>query len=310
MEERQIQVLLEQAYAQRQLSNWKGAIDLCQRALAIDPDNGKAHAALGVSLLGARRLSAALVEMRIALGLDGNEPYVHYAAAMILRAARKLDDAWAHCLIAIGDAEADAGAYVLGAQIQVLLGDRAKARELLGEALELEAAHTGALTQLARLELSVGNHATAAERALAALQSAPGNTDAHVVAGLVDLARGDVASAETHARFVLTQDGNDEGGLGLFVAIKVRRSPVLGLWWRLNSWLTTGDDGRRVALMIAMFVLARVLIIVTDEAGFPTVSRALWFVWLGTCVYTWIGPLVFRYWLKQELDDVKLDPTF
>ena len=310
MEDREIEVLLDQAHAQRRLGDWKRAIELVQRALALDPDHGKGHAALAVSLLGARRLAAALVEVRLALGLDGNDPYVHYAAAMVYRAARKLDDAWAHCLIAIGDAEGDAASHVLGAQIQALRGDRDKARELCAEALALDAAHPGALAQLARLELADGHLTTAAERAREALQASPGDLDAHVVAGLIALRRGDLVAAETHARFVLTQDGNDEGGLGLFVAIKVRRSPALGLWWRLNSWLTSGEDPRRVALMSAIFVLAGVLIIVTDEMGYPNLSRVLWLTWLGTSISAWIGPLVFRHWLKRELHGVKPDPTF
>lgn len=310
MEERQIQMLLEQAEVQRGLGNHRGAIQLLQRALALDPDHARAHAALAIALLGARRLPGALIEMRAALHLDGNDPYVHYVAAAVLRAARKLDDAWAHCLVALEEPTARPGYFVLGAQIRVLQGDRGRARELLADALALDADHTGALTALARLELESGALDAAAVQIVRALQSDPADRGAHTVAGFIDLARGDAAGAEQHARFVLDQDGNDQGGLELWIAIKARRSKLLGAWWRWNTFLSMREDSRRIAVLIGAFVIARILVIVTDELGYPGVSRALHFTWLGLCAYTWYAPGLFRKWLKQELGTVRLDPDF
>ncbi|HEX7841116.1 MAG TPA: tetratricopeptide repeat protein, partial [Kofleriaceae bacterium] len=154
MEARQISILLEQAEVQRRLGNHRSATELAQRALAIDPDHAVAHATLAVILLDARRLPGAGIEVRIALGLDGNEPYIHRVAAAVLSAERKLDDAWAHCLIAIQAPAPVPEAFVLAARVRALHGDRAHARELLEEALAIDADHTGALTQLARLELA------------------------------------------------------------------------------------------------------------------------------------------------------------
>jgi tetratricopeptide (TPR) repeat protein len=310
MEARQIQVLLEQADVQRGLGNHRGAIELVQRALALDPDHAVAHASLAVALLGARRLPGALIEVRAAMHLDGNDPYVHYVAALVLRAARKLDDAWAHCLIALEDPAVRPGYFVLGAQIQVLRGDRARARELLAEALALDADHTDALTALAQLELHSGALDAAAAQIVRALESDPSDRDAHTVAGHIDLARGDLAGAEQHARFVLNQDGNDPDGLGLWIAIKARRSKLLGAWWRLNSFLTLRDDTRRIAALIGSFLVARVLIIVTDELGYPGLSRMLHLAWIALCAYTWFAPVLFRRWLAQELRAVRLDPDF
>ena len=310
MEARQIQMLLEQAEVQRRLGNHRGALELLQGALALDPDHAHAHAALALTLLGARRLPGALLEMRAALHLDGNDPYVHYVAAAVLRAARKLDDAWAHCLIALEEPSAHPGYFVLGAQIQVLQGDRGRARELLAEALAIEADHTDALTVLARLELDRGALDDAAAQIVRALESDPADRAAHTVAGFIDLARGDTLGAEQHARFVLNQDGNDHDGLVLWIAIKARRSALLGAWWRLNTFLSMRDANRRIMVVIGTFVIARILVIVTDELGYPGVSRLLHFAWLGLCAYTWYAPVLFRKWLKQELGLVRLDPDF
>jgi len=310
MEDRQITVLLEQAEVQRRLGNHRGATELVQRALTLDPDHAQAHAALAFTLLGARRLPGAVIEMRTALGLDANDPYIHHVAAAVLAAERKLDDAWAHCLIALEGPIVAPEAYVLGARIRTLQGDRARARELLLEALALDAAHTGALTRLARLALDAGDRVEASRLVTQALESDPADHEAHVVAGYVDLASGDAAGAEQHARFVLNQNAMDEDGLALWTAIQARKSWLLGIWWRWNAWISRGDERRRVALLIAMFVLARIAIIITDELGYEGASRALTLGWLGFCAYTWFAPELFRRMLARELGTVHLDPDF
>lgn len=309
-EDRQITVLLEQAEAQRRLGNHRGATDLAQRALTIDPDHAQAHAVLASILLDARRLRGALIEMRAALALDGNDPYIHQIAAAVLTAQRKLGEAWEHCLVALEDAGATPGAYVLGARIRKLQGDTARARELLLEALELDAAHTGALTELARIELGAGDAARAAHLIETALTSDPADRHAHVVAGYIDLARGDVASAEHHARFVLSQVATDQDGLELWTAIQARRSWLLGAWWRWNAWMSVGEDRRRIALLIGGFVVVRLAIIISDGLGLDTVSRVLTLAWLGLCAYTWIAPELFRRMVERSLGTVRLDPNF
>lgn len=310
MEDRQVTVLLEQAEVQRRLGNHRGATELVQRALTMDPDHAQAHAALAFTLLGARRLPGAVIEMRTALGLDANDPYIHHVAAAVLAAERKLDDAWAHCLIALEGPVAAPEAYVLGARIRTLQGDRPRAKELLLEALALDPDHTGALTRLARLSLDAGDRAEASRLVTLALESDPADHEAHVVAGYVDLASGDAAGAEQHARFVLGQNAMDEDGLALWTAIQARKSWLLGIWWRWNAWISRGDERRRVALLIAMFVLARIAIIITDELGYEGVTRALTLGWLGFCAYTWFAPELFRRMLARELGTVRLDPDF
>jgi tetratricopeptide (TPR) repeat protein len=310
VEDRQVQVLLEQADVQRRLGNYRGAIELLQRALALDPDHARAHALLAIALLDARRLPGALIEMRAALNLDGNDRFVHYTAAAVLRAARKLEDAWHHCLVALDGEDVDAQTYVLGARIQMLRDDRTRARELLADALELDATHVAALTVLARLEMDAGELGAAAEHIELALRTDPADRDAHVTAGFIALARGDVASAEGHARYVLNQTADDPSGMELFVAIKARKSRVLGAWWRFNSWLTSREDSRRITLMIGMFVVVRLIVIIADELEWERFATVIDWLWIATCVYTWFAPVLFRHWLQKELGTVKLNPDF
>jgi Flp pilus assembly protein TadD len=310
MEQRQISVLLEQAEVQRRLGNHRGATELAQRALTLDPDHAQAHAALAAILLDARRLVGAGLEVRTALALDAHDPYIHRVAAAVLTAERKLDDAWAHCLIALDGPAPAPEAFVLGARVRALQGERAHARELLHEALAIDAAHVGALTQLARLELSGGERDAAARLIALALEADPMDPAAHLAAGTIDLARGDAASAELHARFVLGLDATDRDALALWAAIQARRSWLLGAWWRWNMWLSQRDDRRQIALLIGAFLVVRIAVIVTDELGLEAVSRALRLGWLGLCVYTWFAPGMFRRMVARSLETVRLDPGF
>jgi tetratricopeptide (TPR) repeat protein len=310
MERRQISVLLEQAEVQRRLGNHRGATALAQRALSLDPDHAVAHAVLADILLDARRLPGAGIEVRNALALDGHDPYIHQVAAAVLTAERKLDDAWAHCLVALQAAAPTPNAFVLGAQVRELLGDRAHARELLREALALDAAHTGALTQFAQLERRAGAYDEAARLAELALEADPLYRPAHIVAGYIDLARGDTASAEQRAKFVLHGDANDLGGLELWAAIRARQSRLLGAWWRWNSWISIGDDRRRVAMLMAGYLLAQIAIIIADELELHRLTAALALGWLGFCAYTWFAPALFRRMVASSLEAVRLDPEF
>jgi Flp pilus assembly protein TadD len=310
IEDRQIEVLLEQAEVQRRLGNHQGATSLVQRALTIDPDHAVAHATLALVLLGAKRLAGARIEVRAALALDGNDPYIHHVAAAVLTAARKLDEAWAHCLVALEGPVVTPAAHVLAARIQTLQGDRTRARAQLREALALEPAYTDALTQLAYLELETGDRAEARRLIELALESDPSDHETHIAAGQIDLAWGDAASAEQHARFVLGQDATDEDGLRLWAAIQARRSWLLGAWWRWNMWASLRDEGRRIALLLGAFVLARIAIIITDELGYDGLSRALGLAWLACCAYTWFAPELFRRMLARSLGTVRLDPDF
>jgi len=310
MEARQIDVLLEQAEVQRRLGNHRGATDLARRALTLDPTHPRGHAALAAILLDARRLTGAGLEIRSALALDGNDAYIHRIAAVVLAAERKLDEAWAHSLIAMQDAIPVPSAYVVAARIRVLQGDVGNARELLLEALALEAAHTDALTELARLAHTGGKPDEAAQWITQALGSDPADHDAHVVAGHIDLTRGDAASAEHHARFVLQHRADDAGALELWAAIQARRSLLLGAWWRLSSWLLLGGDRRQIALLIGGFVVSRIAIIITDELDLDRLSRVLSLMWFALCAYTWFAPVMFRRMVARSLAAVRLDPEF
>lgn len=310
MDDREVQALLEQADLRMRLVDWRGAIDVLRRALAIDPDHARAHAMLALALLGAKRLPGAEIETRLALALDGNDPFCHYAAAAVLRAQRRLREAWEHCEVALQTDSTDVDVYVLGAGIRDLRGELPEARALLVEALALEPAHAGALTRFARLELDAHRYDEAERYIDEALRAQPDDADAHIVAGYIDLVRGDDAGAEEHARFALNRDATDHDALALWAAIKAHRSWTLGLWWRLNAAVSLRSETGQVALLIGSFVIVQIAIILAGALDLPLVEQVLRWGWLGFCGYTWIAPALFKRMLERDLGTVVLDPEF
>lgn len=306
----QFLALLDQADRHRRSGNHTGAIEFAKRALALDPDHARAHAVLALSLLGARRLHGATIEVGIALALDGNDSFCHYAAAVVRRAERRLDDAWSHCLVALESDTAETFAYVLAASIRRLQGQPEAARELLDEALALKADDCDALVEYARMEDVLGNTGEAQRRIDAALIASPEDQEAHVFAGMLAIQKGDVTTAEQHARFALQRDANDHDALVLWTAIKARKSPLLGLWWRFNSLLSLRSQRGQLGILIGSFVVMRLLIILAGALGYETLEAALGYAWLGFCAYTWFAPGLFRKMLQQEIRQVRLDPDF
>ena len=109
---------------------------------------------------------------------------------------------------------------------------------------------------------------------------------------------------------MLRQNAVDPDGHELWAAVQARRSRLLGAWWRWNTWISLGHDRRRLALLMAGFILTRVAVIVTDELGLPGLSRAIGLTWLGFCAYTWFAPALFRRMVSRALEAVHLDPEF
>jgi tetratricopeptide (TPR) repeat protein len=305
MDDAQIERLIGVADDMRSRHQWAGAIDTLRRVLSVEPTHARAHAGLALALVGARRLQGAALEVGIALGEDGNDPFCHLAAAVVRRSERKLEDAWQHCLVAL-EQEDDVHALVIGASVQSMRGLPDEARELLGRALERAPEHADALRELARLDLAAGRLDDASRTIDAALRAAPEEIDSHVVAGYIALARGDLAGADHHLKIALTSDAADPDVLGLLAASKARRSRLLGMWWRWNTWMSLRGTGGQIGLLIGTFVLARLAIIIAGALGAEGLERVLTYAWLGFCAYTWMGPTLLRRMIARELETVRL----
>jgi hypothetical protein len=84
----------------------------------------------------------------------------------------------------------------------------------------------------------------------------------------------------------------------------------LGLWFRYNTWLIERGSGGAVMVLIGMFVAYRVGVQLLHDADLSGGAQLLQYVWLGLCVYTWVGPKMFRDAVAKELQKVQLREDF
>jgi tetratricopeptide (TPR) repeat protein len=201
----------------------------------------------------------------------------------------------------------DVGNLCSLAEIYVAQGRRAEARTTLEKARNLEPNDPDVLADLGELDLAEGNLADAEARSREALEQSPDHAAALVVLGHVHLRKKDSESAKDHAAWVLRDYPNHRGALHLLAAIKAHQSPVIGAWWRWNTWMQTLPDARSMLVLLGGFALYRTVTILAEDAAYVPIVE---YGWLAIVAYTWIGPMIFKRMLTKELATIRLRPDF
>ena len=298
---REIDQLLARAHAQISHQDLAGAIESLRQALTSDPDHALAHALLALCLHGQRRLHAAEHEARLAVGLDPDNAVSHYAMAIVALAQRRFPPAEEHLLRAIALEPDHVPSHLGLARLYQLWNRPQLALPLLEKAREIAPDDPDTWAALAAHYRSTRDFVRADELARRGLTIDPENAEALLVMGDVLLHRGDTAGAREHALLVLRLDANDERAIHLLVAIKAHESTLLGLWWRFNSFIGIGSIARRVVWLLGLFLAYHTLVLVVGDLGYPGAQAPLMLAWLAFCIYTWVGPALFRKQLAREL---------
>ena len=108
----------------------------------------------------------------------------------------------------------------------------------------------------------------------------------------------------------LRGEGFVEFALTLLSAVKARRNPLLGAWFRFSAFIGSGGGRRTILLLVGLYLGVLLLSLVLADSGFPTLSQGVSYAWLAFCVYTWVAPTIFQRMLRKELEQVKLRPDF
>jgi len=299
--------MAERYYAHGQIDE---AIDALLRLLGDDADQADAHAFLALCLVKRKRLHAAHLEAGRALELEPESPFAHLAAAVVDIARRNLRSAQSHLQAARElnpDSAQIADAF---ARLYLAWGRDAQALEEARRACELDPDDPDYPALLATLELRRGDRARAEALAREVLHANPEHVEALCVLGHCELARGRTDSARDHAAWALQIDPSDSDALTLMAAVKARRSWLLGLWWRFQSFVSAGSRTRAVMLLLGIFLIYRVALIALPQQGYPQWTGPISYAWLLFCAYTWIAPGLFWRSLKKELEQVRLRPGF
>lgn len=300
------QPLLERAQHLLELGQIDQAIETLIRLLGDDPEHADAHALLALCLIRRKRLHAARLEAECAAELEPESAFAHLAMGAVLVARREFKLAEQHYLSAQQlDPESDRPHAHLAA-LYSAWGMKPQAMDHAVQACEFAPENASNWALRGHLEFSAGNRIAAREHALAALQIDPENLDALVLVGHCELAAGDVTSAREHAAWALRIDPTDASPLTLLGAIKARESVLLGLWWRLQNFLSAGSNQRMVLMLVGVFLLYRAVMIALDENGMGHLVGPLSFLWLAFCAYTWIAPTLFWKSVRREMETVSL----
>jgi len=302
--------LLNLAYQRLQAGQNDGAIDSLRQLLAEDSDNAEAHALLAICLINMRRVHAARAESSLALAADAQSPLAHYAMAVVSIALRQFKDAEQHLRQLLDMEPLNPVYHRTLAELYQLTNRPLLRLAQLEKALELGPNDPANLVALAQYHRGEGHWEQAEGYARQALQSAPGYPAAVIVLGHLLLRKGETAAAREHAIWALQENANDRSALLLITAIKARESIFLSLWWRLNAWMSERGTTRAIVILLAMFVVYRVVVIAVTQQGYPQAAQFIDWAWLAFVVYTFAAPQIFKRALDKELVQVKLSKEF
>lgn len=302
-----LEITLARNYLARGASG--NAVSALKRLLSREPEHAIGHALLADALLQQHRLHAALHEAELGLSLSPEEPLCHRVLAAVHVAHRSLHKAREHAQAARQLAPDDAYVLMQLASIELLDDRAANALAYATEARSMLPDDADAVACVAQAELASGNVTAAEATVREALELFPEHADALITMGEILLRRGDVQQAREHAIAVLYSAPDHEGAMRLLVNIKTRQSLFLGLWWRLNAWLTL-RPGRAIFVLVIAYLAQRALVTWSRIEGYRMTADIVAYAWLGLCIYSWVAPGFYRRALQKELEQVKLRPDF
>ena len=117
---------------------------------------------------------------------------------------------------------------------------------------------------------------------------------------------GEYREAREHAVAALQEDAQDEDALRLLGAVKARKNPFLGLWWRYEVWMASMQDKGQIAVLLIAFVVYRVMTLVLADFGLDGAASIVRYAWLAIVAYTWVSPGIFKRMLEKDLEEVRL----
>jgi tetratricopeptide (TPR) repeat protein len=304
------QQLLDQAFEYYSSGRAQDAIDALTELLGDSPDDATAHALLAMCLVTRKRLHAANLEADSALALAPDNPFALMSAGWVAFAHRRFPDAEARMLGALELDPDSAALHRECARFYHLIDRGAEARRQAEAALELEGDSPDGLALLGAIAFDEGQRPAAADLAMRALAGDPEHAEALVLLGRCQLAAGDVDEARDRALEALSVNPEHEPARALLCSVKARQNWALGLWWRLQSWLSSGSNTRAIALLVGMYVVYRSAVILLQGNGGEKAAQGLQYLWLAFCVYTWVAPGMFVRSLRKEMQSVTLRRDF
>jgi len=292
------------------VGNTPAAIDVLRNLLSQNPNDSDAHAILSQALLSQLRIEAATQEANLALQLDPGSSLAHFSIAKCQLLSSQPVKALEAANQAIDLEPLDHENHLLKAQCHERLEQKKDAKASLDEAIRLAPESPQVLVALGNFYLDDGDNQKAGELALSALTANAGNADAHLLLGRVKLRKGDKKGAKEHAVFAIMQDPDDVDTLTLFAEIKASENKLIGLWYKLNTFMSTLTSTKQIAWLIGAYIFFNLCSQLLRDFGFATAATVTSSLWLLLVVYSWVGVPYFKKLLSKEISKVRLSPDF
>jgi tetratricopeptide (TPR) repeat protein len=130
-----------------------------------------------------------------------------------------------------------------------------------------------------------------------------GSVEVAVLRGNVALREGRTDDAREDALWALSQEPENLHAQHLMASIKMKTSPLMGLWWRYAVWIGKFTFRQRIAIVIGLMLAIRLLRFIAGPLA-PVIAL----VWIIFCITTWIGPWMMRRMVNKELKSVEIKP--
>jgi tetratricopeptide (TPR) repeat protein len=252
--------------------DYRGAEATARDLVAAAPDFPGAHRLLAVAALAQEKKDLAIAEAQKAVELDPFEP----ANYLNLALAHELRDEFEECEAAYR------------------------------KALRLSPGYTDAKARYADFLLARGRIDEARTFLEEATGEAPGDTDVIILRGTMALRDGRIDEAYENALWALQQDAMDPQAIHLMAQVKMRKNPILGIWWRYAVLMGRFTNKQQILICIGIYILwqftYRVLL-----KGFPSpIPEASAILWIAFCILTWTGPAILRRMVRRELKSVEI----
>ncbi|WGZ94780.1 MAG: tetratricopeptide repeat protein [Candidatus Thiothrix putei] len=300
----------EQAYRDYQNGRYPQAIDVLKELLTHDPNHAGYHGLLAASLLAQKRLYAAEYEIGIALQQEPHNPYLLLIKARITLFNNALTNAMACCDDALRINPELVDALLLKGDLYNLMDKREQQLSCIQQALALDPDSVKTLTAMGEYYHATGQMEQALATAQSALAASPENADANILMGNIQLARGNSEEASDHARFAILQNPESREALTLLSNIKARSNWFLGLWWRLNSKMSTLSNLQTGLVLIIAYLVFNLLSLILRDFGFVQVSRVVSFAWMALAIYSWVALPIYYKQLKKELEKFQFNRDY
>jgi len=286
------------------------AIDLLKPLLAEDPNQVHLHALLALCLLSKKRLYAAEYEVQLALSIDAQEPLCYSILARIYFLKNKMSQALENCDESLRLNPNYSDSLLLKSEIYSVLGETQKSLQCLNEAAKIEPDSIDISLAYGHYYFYKGDSEQALMYASEAMQKDPQNSEAAVLLGKIKLKQGDVDEALQLAKFSILNNPDSSEALKLFCDIKVRQNWFLGLWWRINSKLSSLSGTKASIVLIAFFLLFNLLSQLMEDLGYLGLSKVFSYGWLLLVVYSWVGLPMYQRKLQKELSQFRFNDDY